>query len=288
MSAMHARAASSLTSYANGPRCSSSPATSRPPLWRLPRATKEESDALLEAGIADLARQTLQSDPEAAAQLKRYEAAVVSLEKVKARDKELEQMMRDAAKQAAADDAAEAQQMRAKQDQVLADADVVAAEKLLKVAEIKYNQAQQQLNAAGQDEERIESGKAAAIAAVAGAAATLPLLAGSSQPSAAAVLSLAASVGACFLFGVTYRYAVRQDASNTQLKAGVLAAFALVKSIGAGDVLQASAGGNLDVQLLGTAGLYAAQSMLTFAFAATALEAAFGAGLLRRCGQQQR
>ncbi len=84
------------------------------------------------------------------------------------------------------------------------------------------------------------------------------------------------------------RYAVRQDASNTQLKAGVLAAFALVKSIGAGDVLQASSGGNLDVQLLGTAGLYAAQSMLTFAFAATALEAAFGAGLLRRCGQPQR
>jgi hypothetical protein len=43
-----------------------------------------------EAGLADLARQALSADPEAAAQLKRYEAAVVRLEKAKAAEKELE------------------------------------------------------------------------------------------------------------------------------------------------------------------------------------------------------
>lgn len=48
----------------------------------------------LEAGLADLARQALSSDPEAAAQLKRYEAAVVRLEKAKAAEKELEVIMK--------------------------------------------------------------------------------------------------------------------------------------------------------------------------------------------------
>jgi hypothetical protein len=81
---------------------------------------------------------------------------------------------------------------------------------------------------------------------------------------------------------------VREDAANTQLKAGVLAAFGLVRAAGGADVLQASAGGALDLALVGTAALYAAQSMLTFAFAATALEAAFGAGVLQRmAGSEQ-
>jgi 3-dehydroquinate synthetase len=48
----------------------------------------------LEAGLADLARQALSADPEAAAQLKRYEAAVVRLEKAKAAEKELEAIMK--------------------------------------------------------------------------------------------------------------------------------------------------------------------------------------------------
>lgn len=44
-------------------------------------------------GIADLARQALSSDPAAAEQLKRYEAAVVALEKARAKEKELEKIM---------------------------------------------------------------------------------------------------------------------------------------------------------------------------------------------------
>lgn len=49
---------------------------------------------MLEAGLADMARQALQSDPEAAAQLKRYEQAVMRLEKARAAEKELEQIMK--------------------------------------------------------------------------------------------------------------------------------------------------------------------------------------------------
>lgn len=69
-----------------------------------------------------------------------------------------------------------------------------------------------------QDTERLESGKAAALAAAGGLAGYLPfLLLGSSGASSAGLqglLSLGASVAACMLFGVTYRYAVRRDATN--------------------------------------------------------------------------
>jgi hypothetical protein len=58
------------------------------------RATQALEAAALESGLADLARQALSADPEAAAQLKRYEAAVVRLEKAKAAEKELEAIMK--------------------------------------------------------------------------------------------------------------------------------------------------------------------------------------------------
>lgn len=66
----------------------------------------------------------------------------------------------------------------------------------------------------------MESGKAAAVAAAGGLAGYLPffLLAGSSAPSGLqGLLSLGAAVAGCVLFGVTYRYAVRQDADNLQV-----------------------------------------------------------------------
>lgn len=68
-----------------------------PPLnERPPRASATLQDleaAMMSAGLADLTRAALASDPEAAAQLKRYEAAVVRLEKAKASEKELEAIM---------------------------------------------------------------------------------------------------------------------------------------------------------------------------------------------------
>jgi hypothetical protein len=69
-----------------------------------------------------------------------------------------------------------------------------------------------------QDSERSESGKAAAAAAAGGLAGYLPffLLTGSSA-GLQGLLSLGAAVAGCVLFGVTYRYAVRQDADNLQV-----------------------------------------------------------------------
>jgi hypothetical protein len=84
------------------------------------------------------------------------------------------------------------------------------------------------------------------------------------------------------------RYAVRGDADNLQLKAGVTAAFGLVRAAAAADMLQSVAPGMelqpLSVQVAGTSALYAAQSMMMFGFAAVAVEAAFQRGLLSRFG----
>jgi hypothetical protein len=56
------------------------------------------------------------------------------------------------------------------------------------------------------------------VAAAGGLAGSLPLaLYGASGP-ADALLSLAAATVGAGLFGVTYRYAVRRDAANVQLK----------------------------------------------------------------------
>jgi hypothetical protein len=56
----------------------------------------------LEASIALLAKQAMSADPEAAARMERYQAAVVRLEKARAAEKELESIMEVRAAAAAA------------------------------------------------------------------------------------------------------------------------------------------------------------------------------------------
>lgn len=135
-----------------------------------------------------------------------------------------------------------------------------------------------------QDSERVESGKAAALAAAGGLVGALPFLLSATAPGVQGILSLGASAAACLLFGVTYRYAVRQDAMNVQLRGGVVAAFGLVKALGAADVIQATAdaGDALSVAVVGNSALYAAQCMLVFGFSAAALEAGFSIGWVKR------
>ena len=69
-----------------------------------------------------------------------------------------------------------------------------------------------------QDADRIESGKAAAVAGAAGTLASLPFLLSEYGTGAEAVLGLAGLAASCLLFGVTYRYAVRQDLDRGHLK----------------------------------------------------------------------
>jgi hypothetical protein len=79
------------------------------------------------------------------------------------------------------------------------------------------------------DEERLESLKAASISALAGTFSWLPLCFAQSTTTTQLLLSLAINFISCALFGVTFRYTVRTNLDDFQLKTGVAAAFAVVK-----------------------------------------------------------
>ncbi|MGF1518449.1 MAG: hypothetical protein ACFCVB_11675 [Nodosilinea sp.] len=133
------------------------------------------------------------------------------------------------------------------------------------------------------DEDRVESLKSAVLAGLAAGVAAAVLLLAHRWPAmglGAALASLRAGLsGSTFwvsaviaglsggLFGITYRYAVRQD-NNSQLKAGVVLAFSLVRGLALVNVAAA-------VSLRGWPFAVAiAESLLIFATAATSLELA--------------
>lgn len=132
-----------------------------------------------------------------------------------------------------------------------------------------------------EDAERLQSAKAALVSAVAGTLLTAPLLL--SQSGASSLVALESVCGvfvSCLVFGVTYRYALRDDLGNRQLKGGVVGAFGLARGLGAADVyLHGSDAGA--VASWAEAALLAGEAVLTFALAGAALEVAFEKDVLK-------
>ncbi|GFR48397.1 hypothetical protein Agub_g10291, partial [Astrephomene gubernaculifera] len=147
----------------------------RAPARVIMRANVTEKDAeqaaadSVETGLAQITKQILQTDPEARESLRRYEEAVVRLEKAKAASEELDRMFAEASRGAAASDQQDEQTERQKANERLAEAEVAAAERLVAAAELEFEtarrQQQQWAAAAGKGAERLESLKAAAVAA---------------------------------------------------------------------------------------------------------------------------
>ena len=86
------------------------------------------------------------------------------------------------------------------------------------------------------DQERFESIKAGGLAALTGTGVSVFLVALTPNllnPGVltAGVLRIAVATVCAFLFGVTYRYIVRND-SNPHLRSGAVGAFALTRSLG--------------------------------------------------------
>ncbi|WP_155523546.1 hypothetical protein [Nodosilinea nodulosa] len=140
------------------------------------------------------------------------------------------------------------------------------------------------------DEDRVESLKAAVLAGITAGMMAAVLLLAHRLPSLGfrtALASIAAGLsGSTFwvsaaiaglsggLFGITYRYAVRQD-ENFQLKAGVVLAFSLVRGLALVNVAAA-------VSLRGWPFAAAiAESLLLFAAAAAVLEVAQHQGWIK-------
>lgn len=80
------------------------------------------------------------------------------------------------------------------------------------------------------DLDRLESGKAAAVSAIAGTLSSLPfLLVSGDEFGIGPLLSTGGVIASCALYGVTYRYIIRRDLDNIHLKSGAAVAFALVR-----------------------------------------------------------
>jgi len=259
------------------------------PLPITPRATPQE-DSNAEFSPEEMIQQLLSNDPEAQQQVERVSDAAKKVAELQMEQARLAQALSEAQGSDAA--SAELRERRANESakNMIAEAEAKAAELLLKAAELESESATAIRGSAAaeaeKETERVETAKAGAAAAVGGAASSLPLILSSisTTPTAlGALFSLGGAGASAFLFGLVYRYALRQDLSNTQLKGGVVAAFGLVRGIGQAsqiifaalkDSTNVENGGEI-IDTLGLAAAAMAESMLLFAFASVALEFAF-------------
>ncbi|KAL4348840.1 hypothetical protein GQ457_17G022640 [Hibiscus cannabinus] len=123
------------------------------------------------------------------------------------------------------------------------------------------------------DKERFESVKAALISALVGTLAGLPISLTQVSSTTQLLLPLSVNFISCALFGVTFRYAVRRDLDNFQLKTGTSAAFGFVKglgTLGGGAPLELDAGSFLSHAVDGA--VYVSQNLFIFLFAAVGLD----------------
>uniref|UniRef100_M1AWH0 Uncharacterized protein n=3 Tax=Solanum tuberosum TaxID=4113 RepID=M1AWH0_SOLTU len=126
------------------------------------------------------------------------------------------------------------------------------------------------------DEERVESIKAASLSAIVGTLAGLPIFLSRITSSSELILPLSITFISCALFGVTFRYAVRRDLDNFQLKSGTSAAFGVVKglaTLGGGPPLELDAASFWSHALDGA--VYVSENLLIFLFAGVGLDLCF-------------
>lgn len=231
------------------------------------------------SNIESLIQNLLDSDPEAINRVNRVTDAAKKVAELQMEQARLARALADA--QDSSDAASADRERRANEaaSKILADAEVEAAKLRLRAAELEAQAADSQKDSialqANMDAERLETAKAG-VASVAGSIlVTLPLALASSSP-AIALESVGDSAVCAFLFGLVYRYAVRDDVrSNTQLKAGIVAAFGLVRGITAASAVLGGADAVLDgvsLDALGRAALSMGESMLVFGFASVVLE----------------
>ena len=127
------------------------------------------------------------------------------------------------------------------------------------------------------DLDRIESAKAGTISAIGGVLLSLPLALSQFSGNA---FNQFADVGAtalsCALFGIVYRYAVRENIDDFQLKGGVVGAFGLVRGVGQAEVFMdvASNNGEISFEAFAQAAAICGESVLVFLFAGLCVEAA--------------
>ncbi|KAG6509212.1 uncharacterized protein LOC121982481 isoform X1 [Zingiber officinale] len=132
------------------------------------------------------------------------------------------------------------------------------------------------------DRERLESAKAALISAVTGTLASIPISLYQATSYPELITHLAVVSISCALFGVTFRYTVRGDLDNFQLKTGACAAFGVIKGLSEVETVKTF---ELDTQSLISfsidGALHVSENIFTFLAAAVALDFCFKMAILK-------
>ncbi|XP_027358202.1 uncharacterized protein LOC113867235 isoform X2 [Abrus precatorius] len=124
-----------------------------------------------------------------------------------------------------------------------------------------------------QDVERWESVKAASISAVVGTISGLPICFTQVTNTTQLLLPLSINFICCALFGLTFRYTIRRNVDDVQLKTGLAAAFGVVKglaTLGGGPLLELNFESFLSHAQDGT--IYVSENLLMFVSAVVALD----------------
>ncbi|KAJ3690684.1 hypothetical protein LUZ61_019848 [Rhynchospora tenuis] len=163
-------------------------------------------------------------------------------------------------------------------------AEIEESQKELLEAKVMMEEAQKSLSAfsgktlgeTSNNLERLESIKAAVISSTAGTLASLPISLSQATDWSELILHTSVVLISCALFGVTFRYAVRRDIDNIQLKTGTAGAFGFVKGLAefeVGNSLELSTDGLISSSVAGA--ISVAQNLFIFLFAAIALDFCF-------------
>lgn len=129
--------------------------------------------------------------------------------------------------------------------------------------------------------ERLESIKAASISSIVGTLASLPLSLYQATSFTALALHTTIIFIGCALFGVTFRYTIRRDIDNFQLKTGTSAAFGVIRGLAeleAGKHLELNKASFISHAIDGV--LFVSESISIFLAAAIALDFCFKMRLL--------
>ena len=233
----------------------------------------------------ELVEELLSTDPNAAEAVKRVTEAAKSVAELQMEQARLEQALREAEEMASSKSQAREEQAARDAADTIAAGEVRAAELLLKAAKLEAEMAESQRFSAEisveKEKERLETGKAGAVGAVGAVVSSVPLVVSTAESQVFGLVQLGGIAISSFLFGLVYRYAVRGDLSNIQLKSGVVAAFGIVRGIGQISEHLLVSNGDLDTSTFGNLALELGESMIIFGFAAVAIEIAFTRKILK-------
>lgn len=220
-----------------------------------------------------------------------FRAAVKRVEEAEAAMRDLERMEREERERR------KVEEKEALEDVLSSEEEVFLAREELRAASVALVEARagskkpsdlfdgKKWNTEGVDEskERVESGKAAAISGFSGILVGLPFIFVSFENPFGlnSLISVGVILTTCVLFGVTYRYVIRRDLGNNELKSGAVGAFALVRGLAQIDTTQAIYKfPNEGVEEFFRACLNAGESVIILTFSALALEYCLREGIL--------